>query len=72
MEELVAPGTVSTMSEATLRATADHGVVRGDTVTGGCAQARADPVAVERLGILYDEVVRQLEDEDACRSCSTR
>lgn len=65
MEELVAPGTVSTMSEATLRATADHGVVRGDTVTGGCAQARADPAAVERLGILYDEVVRQLEDEDA-------
>ncbi|MFD8522166.1 transaldolase [Streptomyces capillispiralis] len=63
VEELVAPGTVNTMPEATLRATADHGVVRGDTVTGGYAQARADLAAVERLGISYDEVVRQLENE---------
>ncbi|GGX06979.1 transaldolase 1 [Streptomyces malachitofuscus] len=63
VEELVAPGTVCTMTEATLRATADHGVVRGDTVTGGYAQARADLAAVERLGISYDEVVRQLENE---------
>ncbi|MGC3001366.1 transaldolase [Streptomyces sp. G35A] len=63
VEELVAPGTVNTMPEATLRATADHGVIRGDTVTGGCARARADLAAVERLGISYDEVVRQLENE---------
>jgi transaldolase len=63
VEELVAPGTVNTMPEATLRATADHGVIRGDTVTGGYARARADLAAVERLGISYDEVVRQLENE---------
>ncbi|GGY51502.1 hypothetical protein GCM10010384_66730 [Streptomyces djakartensis] len=63
VEEPVAPGTVSTMPEATLNAVADHGDVHGDTVTGGCAQARADLAAVERLGIAYDEVVRQLENE---------
>ncbi|MFG2510707.1 transaldolase [Streptomyces sp. NPDC048584] len=67
VEELVAPGTVNTMPEATLRATADHGVVRGDTVTGGYAQARADLAAVERLGISYDEVVRQLEHEGVAK-----
>lgn len=68
VEELVAPGTVSALSEATLRATAAHGAVRGDTVTGGYAQARADLAAVERLGISYDEVVRQLADEDVTAS----
>ncbi|MFE3902744.1 transaldolase [Streptomyces sp. NPDC059153] len=63
VDELVAPGTVNTMPEATLDATADHGGVHGDSVTGGYAQARADLAAVERLGISYDEVVKQLEDE---------
>jgi transaldolase len=63
VDELVAPGTVNTMPEATLNAVADHGEITGDTVTGGYAQARADLAAVERLGISYDEVVRQLEDE---------
>ncbi|GHF44216.1 transaldolase [Streptomyces griseosporeus] len=63
VDELVAPGTVNTMPEATLHAVADHGEITGDTVTGAYAQARADLAAVERLGISYDEVVRQLEDE---------
>jgi transaldolase len=63
VDELVAPGTVNTMPEATLNATADHGDIHGDTVTGGYAQARADLDAVERLGISYDVVVKQLEDE---------
>ncbi|WP_406328013.1 transaldolase [Streptomyces sp. NBC_01617] len=63
VDELVAPGTVNTMPEATLDATADHGDIHGDSVTGGYAQARADLAAVERLGISYDEVVKQLEDE---------
>ncbi|AXE83251.1 transaldolase [Streptomyces atratus] len=63
VDELVAPGTVNTMPEATLDATADHGDVHGDSVTGGYARARADLMAVERLGISYDEVVKQLEDE---------
>ncbi|MFJ6551636.1 transaldolase [Streptomyces luteogriseus] len=67
VDELVAPGTVNTMPEATLKAVADHGDVQGDTVTGGYAQARADLAAVERLGIAYDEVVRQLEDEGVAK-----
>ncbi|TVZ96691.1 transaldolase [Streptomyces sp. BK340] len=67
VEELVAPGTVNTMPEATLKATADHGEITGDTVTGGYAQARADLAAVERLGISYDEVVQQLEDEGVAK-----
>ncbi|MEY9964641.1 transaldolase [Streptacidiphilus sp. MAP12-16] len=61
--ELVAPGTVNTMPEATLNAVADHGVVRGDTVTGGYAQAQADLDALAALGISYDDVVQVLEDE---------
>ncbi|WML83572.1 transaldolase [Streptomyces sp. VNUA74] len=67
VEELVAPGTVNTMPEATLDAAADHGDVRGDTVTGGYAQARADLAAVERLGVAYDEVVEQLEQEGVAK-----
>ncbi|GGT05838.1 transaldolase [Streptomyces chromofuscus] len=67
VEDLVAPGTVNTMPEATLNATADHGDIHGDTVSGGYAQARADLAAVERLGISYDEVVRQLEDEGVAK-----
>ncbi|MES5818228.1 transaldolase [Streptomyces sp. RG80] len=67
VDELVAPGTVNTMPEATLNATADHGQITGDTVTGGYAQARADLAAVETLGISYDEVVRQLEDEGVAK-----
>ncbi|XUL92424.1 transaldolase [Streptomyces galilaeus] len=67
VDELVAPGTVNTMPEATLNATADHGDIHGDTVTGGYAQARADLEAVERLGISYDTVVKQLEDEGVAK-----
>ncbi|MGW6566107.1 transaldolase [Streptomyces sp. NPDC054975] len=61
--DLVAPGTVNTMPEATLEATADHGEVTGDTVRGTYAQARAELDAVEKLGISYDDVVQLLEDE---------
>ncbi|MGW0610927.1 transaldolase [Streptomyces sp. NPDC002788] len=67
VEELVAPGTVNTMPEATLNAVAEHGDIRGDTVTGGYDRARADLAAVERLGIAYDEVVRQLELEGVAK-----
>ena len=61
--ELVAPGTVNTMPEATLEATGDHGEITGDTVRGTYQQARADLAALERLGISYDDVVALLEDE---------
>ncbi|GAA2461358.1 transaldolase [Streptomyces macrosporus] len=61
--ELVAPGTVNTMPESTLRAVADHGEVTGDTVRGTYEQARADLDAIAKLGIDYDEVVELLEVE---------
>ncbi|WP_030197726.1 transaldolase [Streptomyces sp. NRRL S-87] len=61
--DLVAPGTVNTMPEATLEATADHGEVTGDTVRGTYEQARAELDAVAALGISYDDVVQLLEDE---------
>ncbi|MGW1429027.1 transaldolase [Streptomyces sp. NPDC002431] len=61
--DLVAPGTVNTMPEATLEATADHGRVTGDTITGSYEQSRAELDAVAKLGISYDDVVQLLEDE---------
>ncbi|MFG3086631.1 transaldolase [Streptomyces antibioticus] len=67
VEDLVAPGTVNTMPEATLDATADHGDITGDTVTGGYERARADLDAVAALGISYDEVVTRLEDDGVAK-----
>ncbi|MEU2109887.1 transaldolase [Streptomyces sp. NPDC019507] len=63
VDQLVAPGTVNTMPEATLEATADHGRITGDTVRGTYEQARAELDALEKLGIAYDDVVQLLEDE---------
>jgi len=63
VEELIAPGVVNTMPEATIHAFADHGEVPGDTVTGayGDAQKVLDDLA--GLGIEYDDVVATLERE---------
>ena len=61
--ELVVKDTVNTMPEATLHATADHGVLRGDTVHGTYDEARALFASLEALGIGYDDVVQVLEDE---------
>ncbi|MEV4676883.1 MULTISPECIES: transaldolase [Actinomadura] len=63
VDELVAPGTVNTMPEATLVAEADHGQVRGDTVRGTYDDARAHMAALKAVGVDYDDVVRVLEDE---------
>ncbi|WP_035794165.1 transaldolase [Kitasatospora mediocidica] len=61
--ELVAPGTVNTMPEATLEATGDHGPVTGDTITGNYADAQAVMDAIAAAGVDYDDVVQVLEDE---------
>jgi len=61
--ELVAPNTVNTMPEKTLDAVADHGEIRGDTVTGSYAAAGAVLDALDDLGISYQEVVDLLEKE---------
>ncbi|MFI6727665.1 transaldolase [Streptomyces sp. R-74717] len=63
VDDLVAPGTVNTMPEATLDATADHGQITGNTIAGTYEQARAELDAVAKLGISYDDVVQLLEDE---------
>jgi transaldolase len=63
VEDLVAPHTVNTMPEPTLHATADHGVIAGNTIDGNYDAARAVIVGLEALGVSYDDVVRVLEDE---------
>ncbi|GGX79520.1 transaldolase [Streptomyces minutiscleroticus] len=63
VDELVAPNTVNTMPEATLEATGERGEITGNTIAGRYDEARADLEALARLGISYDEVVQQLEDE---------
>ena len=61
--ELVAPGTVNTMPEATLHATADHARLRGDTVRGTYDESRQVFADLAALGISYDDVVDVLEAE---------
>jgi transaldolase len=61
--ELVAPGVVNTMPEATILAVADHGKVRGDTVRGTYDQSRKVFQDLEAIGISYDDVVTVLEQE---------
>lgn len=61
--ELVAPNVVNTMPEKTMEATFDHGVIRGDTITGAYAEANEVLDDIDSLGISYDEVVALLEKE---------
>jgi transaldolase len=61
--DLVAPDTVNTMPEGTLRATADHAKLRGDTIRGTYDQSRQVFADLARLGIGYDDVVSVLEEE---------
>jgi transaldolase len=61
--DLVAPHTVNTMPEATIHATADHAVLRGNTIRGTYDQSRQVFADLEQLGIGYDDVVEVLERE---------
>ncbi len=61
--DLVAPGVVNTMPEATLRAVADHGHMPTDSIRGRYDDARQLLDGLRALGIDYDEVVQQLEDD---------
>ena len=61
--ELVAPDTVNTMPEPTLRDTADHAKLRGDTIHGTYDQSRQVFADLATLGIGYDDVVNVLEEE---------
>jgi transaldolase len=61
--ELVAPGVVNTMPEATLQATFDHGEIPADSVRGRYADARGVLDKLAAIGIDYDDVVATLERE---------
>jgi len=61
--ELVAPNTVNTLPEKTLEAFADHGELRGDTVSGTAADAQGVFDALTGVGIDLDDVFAVLERE---------
>ena len=65
--ELVAPDTVNTMPEATIKATADHGEIRGDTIHGTYDASRKVFADLEKLGISYDDVTQVLEEEGVAK-----
>jgi transaldolase len=63
VDELVVADTVNTMPESTLDAVAEHGDLRGDTVTGTAAQAQGVFDDLAALGIDIDDVFITLENE---------
>jgi transaldolase len=60
--ELVVPGVINTMPEATLRAVADHGHVPADSVRGHYSDAQHVLDQLQAVGVDYDEVMQGLED----------
>jgi transaldolase len=61
--DLVAPGIVNTMPEATLGALLDHGEFRGESVRSMYADAHKVLDDLAAVGVDYDDVVRVLEEE---------
>jgi transaldolase len=61
--ELVAPHTVNTMPESTIRAMADHGQLHGNTIDGTYDESRRVFEQLEALGVHYDDVTAVLEKE---------
>ncbi|CCF64207.1 tal, transaldolase [Nocardia cyriacigeorgica GUH-2] len=61
--ELVAPNTVNTLPEKTLEAVADHGEIRGDTVSGTATAAQEVFDKLAAVGIDLDDVFAVLERE---------
>jgi transaldolase len=61
--DLVAANVVNTMPEATLHAVADHGVLRGDTISATYADAQSVLDRLAAIDIDYDDVVELLEVE---------
>jgi transaldolase len=61
--DLVAPGVVNTMPEATLRAVADHATIPADSVREHYAAAHDVLDRLAAAGVEYDDVVTQLEGD---------
>lgn len=67
VDDLIAPGTVNTMPEATLDAEADHGKPVPDAVRGAYGDAHKVMADLAAAGISYDDVVQVLEDEGVAK-----
>jgi transaldolase len=65
--DLVAPGVVNTMPEATLRLVAEQGEVPADSVRGYYADAQQVLDRLAEIGVDYDDVVQHLEDEGVAK-----
>ena len=65
--ELVAPGTVNTMPEATLRAVADHGVVRAETIRSVYGEAQQVMDTLRAVGVDLGDVFHALEADGVSR-----
>ena len=63
VEELVVDNVVNTMPEKTLNAVAEHGEIRGDTVTGTKEQAEQVFTALRQVGVDINDVYTVLETE---------
>ncbi len=61
-EELIGPNTVDTMPLETIENFRDHGRV-SLTIENNVPQAKAELAALEEVGIHYDQVTQQLQDE---------
>jgi transaldolase len=59
--ELIAPDTVNTMPQSTLDALIDHGVLRGDTVTGNYQQAVEVLKGLSAVNVSLNSVTTELE-----------
>jgi len=63
VEQLIAPGVVNTMPEATIHAFADHGETVPDSITGQYEAARKVFTDLEALGVDFADVVETIERE---------
>jgi len=63
VEELLGPDTVNTIPPETLEAFREHGVVRGNTITGGVPEAVATLGALKKAGVNLDEITERLQKD---------
>lgn len=62
VDELIGAGTVNTLPDTTLVAFEDHGTVAA-TLAKGLEQAREIPQRLREVGVDFEDVTRQLEEE---------
>ena len=65
--ELVAAHTVNTMPEATMEAVADHGAIRGDTISNKIVESQGVFLNLEELGIDLQDVFDFLERDGVAK-----